>query len=202
MPSSVFKGSSCSLVAIRSVATLGTLLRSLPAGSSIPQLGGEMPWEEITEAMDRLRNRDVAGKIALYAWRLCVCEPPVRCADDIPAARPRRTAHQGQALGRLAADWPGLERGAKTEDEGREARRYRPDTYVAKRARLGAELASQTASNRRPVPGNRLDRLLGDLVRAVAARPRAIRRAAVRSPGAGCSARHRPSSTAEHPEER
>jgi NADPH:quinone reductase-like Zn-dependent oxidoreductase len=30
-----------------------------------PQLGGEMPWEEITEAMDRLRNRVVAGKIAL-----------------------------------------------------------------------------------------------------------------------------------------
>ena len=30
-----------------------------------PQLGGELPWEEITEAMDRLRNRDVAGKIAL-----------------------------------------------------------------------------------------------------------------------------------------
>lgn len=29
------------------------------------QLGGEMPWEEITEAMDRLRNRVVAGKIAL-----------------------------------------------------------------------------------------------------------------------------------------
>ncbi len=30
-----------------------------------PQLGGELPWEEISEAMDRLRNRDVAGKIAL-----------------------------------------------------------------------------------------------------------------------------------------
>jgi NADPH:quinone reductase len=30
-----------------------------------PQLGGEMPWEQISEAMDRLRNRDVAGKIAL-----------------------------------------------------------------------------------------------------------------------------------------
>jgi NADPH:quinone reductase len=30
-----------------------------------PQLGGEMPWEEITEAIDRLRNRDVAGKLAL-----------------------------------------------------------------------------------------------------------------------------------------
>lgn len=30
-----------------------------------PQLGGELPWEQISEAMDRLRNREVAGKIAL-----------------------------------------------------------------------------------------------------------------------------------------
>ena len=46
----------------------------------------------------------------------------------------------------VAADWPGLERGGKTEDEAvaRLARylpRYLP---VAKRARLGAELATQT----------------------------------------------------------
>lgn len=41
-------------------------LTSLVADRKLdPQLGGEMPWEEITEAMDRLRNRDVAGKIAL-----------------------------------------------------------------------------------------------------------------------------------------
>jgi NADPH:quinone reductase-like Zn-dependent oxidoreductase len=30
-----------------------------------PQLGGELPWEEITVAMERLQNRSVAGKIAL-----------------------------------------------------------------------------------------------------------------------------------------
>ena len=46
----------------------------------------------------------------------------------------------------VAADWPGLERGAKTEDEAveklvRYVQRYLP---VAKRVRLGTELASQT----------------------------------------------------------
>ncbi|HEY9325985.1 MAG TPA: hypothetical protein VIS26_05395, partial [Candidatus Limnocylindria bacterium] len=46
----------------------------------------------------------------------------------------------------VAADWPGLERGGKTEDEAveklaRYVPRYLP---VAKRVRLGAELATQT----------------------------------------------------------
>src|SRR4051812_45900015 len=46
----------------------------------------------------------------------------------------------------VAADWPGLERGAKTEDEAVEklvqyVPRYLP---VAKRARLGSELTAQT----------------------------------------------------------
>ncbi|MFL5674117.1 MAG: hypothetical protein ACJ779_03865 [Chloroflexota bacterium] len=46
----------------------------------------------------------------------------------------------------VAADWPGLERGAKTEDEavekvGRYVQRYMP---IAKRAGLDAELAGQT----------------------------------------------------------
>ena len=41
-------------------------LTSLVADRKLdPQLGGTLPWEEITEAMDRLRSRDVAGKIAL-----------------------------------------------------------------------------------------------------------------------------------------
>jgi NADPH:quinone reductase len=41
-------------------------LTSLVADHKLdPQLDGEMAWEEITGAMDRLRNRDVAGKIAL-----------------------------------------------------------------------------------------------------------------------------------------
>ena len=46
----------------------------------------------------------------------------------------------------IAADWPGLERGAKTEDEAvaklaHYVPRYLP---VAKRVRLGSELATQT----------------------------------------------------------
>lgn len=41
-------------------------LTSLVADGKLdPQLGGEMPWGEITDAMDRLRSRDVPGKIAL-----------------------------------------------------------------------------------------------------------------------------------------
>jgi NADPH:quinone reductase-like Zn-dependent oxidoreductase len=44
---------------------LGYLASLVAEGKLDAQLGGEMPWEEITEAMDRLRNRDVAGKIAL-----------------------------------------------------------------------------------------------------------------------------------------
>jgi hypothetical protein len=46
----------------------------------------------------------------------------------------------------VAADWPGLERGAKTEDEAVEKLvRYLPRYLpVAKRVRLGSEFASQT----------------------------------------------------------
>lgn len=44
---------------------LGYLASLVADGKLDPQVGGEMPWEEITEAMDRLRNREVAGKIAL-----------------------------------------------------------------------------------------------------------------------------------------
>ena len=44
---------------------LGYLASLVADGKLDPQLGGEMRWEEITEAMDRLRNRVVAGKIAL-----------------------------------------------------------------------------------------------------------------------------------------
>ncbi len=65
MPSSVSRGSSCSSAAIRSVATLAYLASLVADRKLDPQLAGELPWEEITEAMDRLRNRDVAGKIAL-----------------------------------------------------------------------------------------------------------------------------------------
>ena len=34
-------------------------------GKLDPQLAGELPWDEMPKALERLRNRDVAGKIAL-----------------------------------------------------------------------------------------------------------------------------------------
>lgn len=44
---------------------LGYLASLVADGKLDPQLGAELPWEEITEAMDRLQSRDVAGKVAL-----------------------------------------------------------------------------------------------------------------------------------------
>ena len=46
----------------RDLAYLATLAAE---GKLDPQLAGELPWEEMPEAMERLRNREVAGKIAL-----------------------------------------------------------------------------------------------------------------------------------------
>ena len=76
----------------------------------------------------------------------------------------------------VAVDWPGFERGAKDEAGAIEklqayVPRYLP---VAKRARLGAELERQTEHRgRRALPGCRIDRLLGHLVRALVDRPAA-----------------------------
>jgi NADPH:quinone reductase len=44
---------------------LGYLARLVADGKLDPQLAAELPWEHIAEAMERLRNRDVAGKVAL-----------------------------------------------------------------------------------------------------------------------------------------
>ena len=44
---------------------LGYLASLVADGKLDPQLGGVLPWEEITDAMDRLQARDVAGKVAL-----------------------------------------------------------------------------------------------------------------------------------------
>ena len=41
------------------------LARLVADGKLDPQLAGSMPWEQIEEAMQRLQNRDVAGKLAL-----------------------------------------------------------------------------------------------------------------------------------------
>jgi NADPH:quinone reductase-like Zn-dependent oxidoreductase len=35
------------------------------AGKLDPQLAGELPWEQMPEAMEQLRNRQVAGKVVL-----------------------------------------------------------------------------------------------------------------------------------------
>ena len=44
---------------------LGYLARLVAEGKLDPQLAGELSWEQMAEAMERLRNRDVAGKVAL-----------------------------------------------------------------------------------------------------------------------------------------
>jgi NADPH:quinone reductase-like Zn-dependent oxidoreductase len=44
---------------------LGYLARLVAERRLDPQLAGELSWEEVPEALDRLRNREVAGKIAL-----------------------------------------------------------------------------------------------------------------------------------------
>ena len=44
---------------------LGYLASLVADGKLDPQLSAELPWGDITAAMDRLQNRDVAGKIAL-----------------------------------------------------------------------------------------------------------------------------------------
>jgi NADPH2:quinone reductase len=41
------------------------LARLVGEGELDPQLAGAMPWQEIEEAMQRVQNRDVAGKLAL-----------------------------------------------------------------------------------------------------------------------------------------
>ena len=44
---------------------LGYLAGLVAHGKLDPQLAAELPWEDMAEAMERLRNRDVAGKVAL-----------------------------------------------------------------------------------------------------------------------------------------
>ncbi len=70
----------------------------------------------------------------------------------VPMAQLRVVVEQptrGKRWVAVAADWPGLERGGKTEDEAveklvRYVPRYLP---VAKRVRMGSELATQTDPN-------------------------------------------------------
>ena len=48
---------------------LGYLAALVGEGRLDPQLAGELPWEAMPEAMERLRNRAVAGKLALTLGR-------------------------------------------------------------------------------------------------------------------------------------
>jgi hypothetical protein len=80
--------------------------------------------------MPRSTSRPVGSKPATAQFRVLI---------ELPTRGKRWVA--------VAADWPGLERGGKTEDEaveklGHYLPRYLP---VAKRARLGTEFAAQTA---------------------------------------------------------
>jgi NADPH:quinone reductase-like Zn-dependent oxidoreductase len=44
---------------------LGYLVRLVAEGKLDPQVAAELPWEDIPEALERLRNRDIAGKVVL-----------------------------------------------------------------------------------------------------------------------------------------
>ncbi len=89
----------------------------------------------------------------------------------------------------IAADWPGLERGGKTD-----TRRSRSSPATS-RDTSWSRSAPGWARSSRPRPTStssaatlgRLDRLLGHLVRALTARPRAVRRANIRPPGAAAA---------------
>ena len=44
---------------------LACLVRLVAARKIDPQLAGELPWDEMPAALERLRNRDVAGKLSI-----------------------------------------------------------------------------------------------------------------------------------------
>jgi hypothetical protein len=46
---------------------LAYLVRLVAARKIDPQLAGELPWDQMPAALERLRNRDVAGKLS--NWR-------------------------------------------------------------------------------------------------------------------------------------
>ncbi len=44
---------------------LGYLARLVALGRLDPQLAAELPWEKVADAIERLRDRGLAGKVAL-----------------------------------------------------------------------------------------------------------------------------------------
>jgi hypothetical protein len=84
---------------------------------------------------------EAAGPSAIEALIRCATVAELRVLVEEPTRGKRWVA--------VAAEWPGLERGGKTEDEAlqklaRYVPRYLP---VAKRVRLGSELSTQTELN-------------------------------------------------------
>ena len=55
----------CSLVGDPFGRDLAYLFRLVAAHKIDPQLAGELPWDQMPAALERLRNRDVAGSLAL-----------------------------------------------------------------------------------------------------------------------------------------
>ena len=77
---------------------------------------------------------------------------------------------KGKKVVAVAPDWPGLERGAKTEEAAIERlQAYLPRyAQVAKLAGMEAEFAAISHGRRgRAISGHRLNRLLGHLVRVL-----------------------------------
>ena len=77
------------------------------------------------------------------------------------------TGPKGKKVVAVAPDWPGLERGAKTEEAAIERLRSYLPRYapVAKLAGMDAEFAAIARQRGRALSGHGLDRLLGHLVR-------------------------------------
>jgi hypothetical protein len=50
---------------------LAYLVRLVAGRKFDPQLAGELPWDQMPADLERLRNRDVAGKLALTVGASC-----------------------------------------------------------------------------------------------------------------------------------
>ena len=108
----------------------------MPTGTGAPS---QAPWRaarhSLAQGVDGRAASGVATNLRAYDGPMT---SPLRVLIEEPTRGKRWVA--------VAADWPGLERGGKTEDEAveklaRYVSRYLP---VAKRVGLGSELASQT----------------------------------------------------------
>ena len=89
---------------------------------------------------------------------------------------------KGKKVVAVAPDWPGLERGAKTEEAAIERLLSYVPRYAAVAKLAGMEAAFATIPRRRrgrALSGHGLNRLLGDLVRVFKHRPASLCRAKI-----------------------